>query len=189
MRIGVKLDFNETYEISNISPDFKSFEFTSIAKDDTKILLYVVITSGSNPFCPTVFNLGFGPLNEDGTINDRISVNHRDNAKVYSTLLLGALTFLKNSTSGVLLGIDGSDKIRSYLYYKLLQINHDYLIQHFRLIGVKYYVRLLRGQFNTDPYTTDNDDVASQPSIIEKNVKVDCDKLFNYFMFDLTHNS
>lgn len=155
MKIGVNLDFNNTYEIEYLSGDLQFFQFTSFIEEGEELLLKIEINISNNIFLPNVFNLGFGPIKEDGTIDDRIAIRHTDRAKVYSTLLLGTLTFLRTVEANVLVGIDGSDKIRAYLYYRLLQNNYDYLTQYFRLIGVKYYVRLLRGNLNTDPYSAD----------------------------------
>lgn len=190
MNINVNLDFADVYELSNLSADFCSFQFDTILidknKNESSLTLSVEIKVGYSNFLPDVYNLAFGPLNEEGKIDDRIALRHKDNQKVYSTILFGALTFLNNNKgNGFFIGIDGSDIRRAYLYYKLLQNNYDYLAQFFRLIGVKYYIRLLRAQAGSIEFTTDIEDLATQPSLIIKGHHMVDTKLFNYFMFDL----
>ena len=186
MKIGVAIDFDNVYEIKNLSADLKSFCFESILVDNSTITLYVVFNNNYNNFVPFVYNLAFGPLKEDGKINDRAVLKHKDNNKVYSTILLGALTFLNGSgDTDIWVGIDGSDITRAYLYYKLFQSNCDYLGKYFKVLGVKYFIRLLRGKTNADPYVGDFEDVATQPYPILKGQNMGHHKLYNYFVFKL----
>lgn len=189
MQLGIKIDFENTYEIENLSADLTSFQFKALIKktsdaEETEITLGVVLANNRNKFLPQVFNLGFGPFKEDKTIDDKAEIAHKDSSKVYSTILLGALTFL-NSNKDRFVGIDGSDIRRAYLYFRLLQNNYDYLTQYFKLIGVKYYVRLLRGIDQNDAFTPDLSDLATQPSIINKGESIRCEKLYNYFIYNL----
>lgn len=144
MKLDIVINFEDTYEIESISEDLSKFQFTSYDKNDSPVLLTVLIEKNKNPFLPTVFNLAFGPHNENGEMDDKAIVKHRNSSRVFSTILLGALTFL-NSNKESFIGIDGSNLVRACLYYKMMQINHDYLCQFFNLIGVKYYTRLLKG--------------------------------------------
>lgn len=188
MNLNVIINLDDTYDIEDISPDFDKFQFTSVCKqkggDDYQVTLHVQIENRRNVFLPGVFNLAFGPLNEDGTINDTISLRHQNNSKVYSTILLGAVAFLRNKNEpNTYVGVDGSDITRAYLYYKLLQTNYDYLVQYVEMIGVKYFVRLLRGKNTADALMPDTEDLAIQPFKILKGQQMNCTKLYNYFMF------
>lgn len=184
MRLGIQLDFTDVYQIVDLSTDLASFRFKTEAQDGSKITLGVILANNRNRFLPQVFNLGFGPFKPDGTIDDKAVITHKNSSKVYSTILLGALIFLNNNRDRMV-GIDGSDMRRAYLYYRLLQNNFDYLIRYFRLIGIKYYARLLRGIEQTDPLVPDPADITTRPSGISKGESIRCDKLYNYFMFDL----
>jgi hypothetical protein len=189
MQLGIKIDFENTYDIENLSSDLTSFQFKTVTKktkdaEETEIELGVILANNRNKFLPQVFNLGFGPFKEDKTIDDKAEIIHKDSSKVYSTILLGALTFL-NSNKDRFVGVDGSDIRRAYLYFRLLQSNYDYLTQYFKLIGVKYYIRLLRGIEQADPYTPDPTDLATQPFIITKGESIRCEKLYNYFIYNL----
>jgi len=187
MNLSVNLDFENTYDIEDISEDLTKFKFNTITKDGESIELHVSIANNRNVFLPSVYNLAFGPLNAQNEIDDTIRIKHADNSKVYSTILLGAITFLNNNgNKEAFVGIDGSDIARAYLYYKLLKTNYDYLRQFLNSIGVKYYVRLLRGNTINDPLLPDNEDLATQPFLIDKEHNTNCKKLYNYFMFRLT---
>ena len=186
MKLNIIINFEDTYEIENISEDLSKFQFTTRNREGKEIVLFVIITKNSNPFLPSVYNLAFGPLDEDGRIDDKAVIKHESSAKVYSTLLLGALTFL-NAVPDSFVGIDGSNLVRACLYYSLFQNNYDYLAQYFNVIGVNYYVRLLRGEESGDPFITDNEEFATQPFKIAKHLQITRRKLYNYFVFNLVN--
>ena len=184
MNLNIEINLSDTYEIENVSKDYTSFEFTSIQKNGEPILLHVKINDSNNPFLPTIYNLGFGPVDAAGNMDDEVNIQHLNNSKVYSTILLGVLTFLKNNPeSGV--GIDGSDKIRAYLYYRILQLNYDMLDEHFIIIGIKYYIRLLRGTDKYDSLSPDLQDLTTRPIRILKGQYIPADTLYNYFVIKL----
>lgn len=184
MKIAVTLNLEDTYEIISISPDLKDFQFNSPLKDGTQCLLTVRIFDNYSPFIPEVFNLAFGPLKADGSIDDTCEVTHANFEKTFSTILFGALAFLQTNP-GQFVGIDGSNTVRAYWYFRMLQTNHDYLTTLFKMLGVKYYIRLLRGKTNLDPFIADNQDLTNFPHKILKGEKVIIEKLYNYFIFTL----
>ncbi|MEO7531082.1 MAG: hypothetical protein ABIS69_06715, partial [Sediminibacterium sp.] len=174
------IDFDNIYEIEWLAPDFSYGRFFSETPSG-QVELYVSILASNNPFLGQIPNLAFGPLKEDGSIDDDAKIKHVDNSKVYSTMLFSGLTFLKTQNQSFI-GVDGSNHIRAFLYYKVLQLNYDYLAQYFKVLGVKYYIRLLRGRHKTDHYTTDSEDVTVIPTDITKLLRIENRKLFNYFV-------
>jgi len=184
MQLAIKIDFDDTYDIDSISEDLTHFQFTTITKEGQSVILGIEIETNKNQFLPSVFNLGFGPFKEDGTLDDKAVINHQNNSKVYSTILLGALTFLR-SNPDKFVGLDGSDMIRAYLYYRVFQRNYEYLVQYFRVIGVKYYVRLIRSPENNQELVSDNQDIAVFPHPIARGENIRCEKLYNYFTLNL----
>jgi len=188
MRLGITINFEDTYDIEDISEDLKSFYFASIDKNGSPIRLQVRIEDNKNKFLPNVFNLAFGPLDDKGDIDDTATIDHQNVSKMYSTILLGALTFLRANPNKVM-GIDGSNLVRACLYYRLFQHNYSYLLQYFDVFGVKFYIRLLRGREKGDPFVTDNEDLAAQPFRIEKGLVIPKNKMSNYFMFRLPNKA
>lgn len=180
MNLDVKIDFDDVYEIEWLAPDFSYGRFNSPTKNGP-VELYVSIVVSTNQFLGEIPNLAFGPLREDGTIDDDAKIKHENNSKVYSTMLFAALTYL-NTKNLNFIGIDGSNHIRALLYYKVLQLNFDYLAHYFQVAGVKYYIRLLRGFHKSDPLIADHDDITSIPMRLTKFHRIENRKLFNYFV-------
>src|SRR5690606_32736290 len=90
-------------------------------------------------------NLAFGPIDQNGDIDDRIILKHKNVNKVFSTVLFYAITFLEdNSTESYSIGIDGSNEIRAYLYHRMFRFNQMYLSDIILTVGVDWYVKLLR---------------------------------------------
>lgn len=184
MKISVPLDLSDTYEIVSIAPDLKEFQFYTITKDDGQVLITVRIFDNYSRFIPEVYNLGFGPLKADGRLDDTCEIPHKNFEKTFSTILFGAFAFL-NKNPGQFVGIDGSNRVRAYWYFRILQTNYDYLTTIFKMSGIKYYVRVLRGKTNADPMTIDNEDVTNFPHKIIKAEPIITEKLYNYFIFTL----
>ena len=57
--------------------------------------LVVQIRNINDPLLHNVFNLGFGPPDNAGSFSDTVSINQLDPVKIFSTILLLAITFLK----------------------------------------------------------------------------------------------
>ncbi len=120
MAVAVTIDFNNTYEIEPVSDDLRVSTFNTEIAGGEEIPLQVEISSSAHELLPTVFNLAFGPINEKGKIDDKAEIAHADYSKVFSSILLAALTYLTDHPDQYL-GIDGSNNARAYLYYRFLQ--------------------------------------------------------------------
>lgn len=185
MALNVKINFEDCYEINSISNDLSLFEFNTFLINDEEVSLGIKINSESHAFLPDVFNLAFGPLNEHKKIDDKVKLHHKNHSKVFSTIVFAAFTFLEGNKDKYL-GIDGSNNARAYMYYRCIQNNFDYLSDIFDIYGVNYYVRILRKIKDEDfTYPIDEDDIKPFIEKIDKNIKIQADKLYNYFIFKL----
>jgi hypothetical protein len=184
MSASVKIDFDNLYDIENISPDLKFSTFHTSLNDGRALPLVVKIGNLSHDLLPNVYNLAFGPLNRKGKVDDKAELKHADYSKVFSTILFSAVAYLKNNPDHYL-GIDGSDNARAYFYYRALQRNFNYLDQHFRMFGIKYFVRITR--FGKTQYDNpfDFEDIMPYPFRIRKGDLVSQDQMYNYFIFNL----
>lgn len=183
MALGVKIDFGATYAIDEISPDLRTSEFSTVLKDGKTEKLVVVIDDESHDLLPDVYNLGFGPINRRGEIDDSVQLDHSDYSKVFSTILLTAFNYLAANPNHYL-GVDGSSNSRANLYWRFLQNNYNYLDQFFEMFGLKYYVRISR--FGKTQYDNpfDFNDVYPHLNTIQKTTgwpKL----MYNYFIFKL----
>src|SRR5690348_1633320 len=100
-------------------------------------------------------------------LNVKIDLSYEDYSKVFSTVLLEAIFFLKEYPE-TYVGIDGSDNARAYMYYRCIKNNFTYLSSIFIISGVNYYIRMLReGQDgNCD---LDTEDIITTSRKIEAN--------------------
>jgi hypothetical protein len=187
MAIAVKLDFDNTYEIEPLSPDFRISRFTSYLEDGSSIPLQIEISDQPHALYPSVFNLAFGPTNSKGEIDDKAEIAHKDYSKVFSSILMAGLTYLSNNQNQYL-GIDGSNNARAYLYYRFLQKNFVYLDQYFEIYGLKYYVRISRFGKNQYDNPFDFNDVMPKTHRLEKGMAMMSNLLYNYFIFRLKVN-
>ncbi len=135
MNLNIKFDFENIFAITDIEPDLRRFLFLSPDNHGNVIIVHVEIQPPANVFIPNVYNLVFGLLNKTGNFDDQAKISHQNPSKVYSTILFGVFTHLKKYPEKFI-GIDGSNRIRAFLYYKLVQINYDFLIQFVTLIGI-----------------------------------------------------
>lgn len=184
MAVPLKIDFDSLYEIENISPDLKFSSFNTMLDNGNKVPLVVKISNQSHALLPNVYNLSFGPLNAKGKIDDKAELTHGNYSKVFSTILFSALAYLKNNPDHYL-GIDGSDNARAYFYYRALQRNFNFLDRHFRMWGIKYYVRITR--FGKTQYDNpfDFEDIMPYPFRITRGALISQDHMYNYFIFNL----
>jgi hypothetical protein len=184
MSVSPKIDFDNLFEIDSISADLKFSSFRTTLNDGRVVPLNVKISNQHHALLPNVYNLSFGPLNAKGKINDKAELTHTDYSKVFSTILFTAFAYLKNNPDHYL-GIDGSDNARAYFYYRAIQRNYVYLNRHFRMFGVKYFVRITR--FGKTQYDNpfDFEDIMPYPFRIHKDAPVSQDHMYNYFIFNL----
>ena len=181
---AVNIDLSNTYDIETITGDLKESTFKTELKDGSSAVLKIEISNESHELMPEVYNLAFGPLNAFGRIDDKAELPHKDYSKMFSTIILEALTYLREN-NGHYIGIDGSDIRRAYLYTRFIQSNYDYLTGYFNILGLKYYVRINR--FGKTQYQNpfDFEDILVSPQKIEKTEKINVDTLYNYFIFNL----
>lgn len=145
------------------------------------VLLKIKIKNLEDQLLPNVFNLSFGPIQEDGEIDDNIRLHHQDVNRVFSTIILFALTFLQTYRHATI-GLDGSNDGRAYLYHRMFVTNREYLGQFFISLGVDWYVRLLRN-------LTVEEDANGNPFFKPKPEPFDYTRstrdLYRYYMFHL----
>jgi len=139
----ITIDFEDVFEPIDVAEDLSFMTFNSFIKSNGYVNIKINITPLLEPLLPNVYNLSFGPYSKNGEIDDFAKINHSDKNKVFSTILLYALTFLQ-ANNEITIGIDGSDDIRAYLYHRMFKSNKEYLADYFMAIGVDWYLRLLR---------------------------------------------
>lgn len=183
MAIAVKVDFTNVYEIAPMSNDFKESAFNTELKDGRFTTLKIEISNDPHEMLPNVYNLAFGPVDAKGNINDKAQLSHKSYSKVFSTILLNALYYLKSNPDHYL-GIDGSNNSRAFLYYRFMLRNHAYLDSHFNMFGLKYYVRITRFGKNQYDNPFDFEDIQPYPERLSSN-PAETTSMYNYFIFNL----
>lgn len=117
----IKIDLNDTFEATSVSQNLKIFTFNSELKNKTIVELHVLITKHPDNLLPNVFNLAFGPIDENGEIDDNIILKHENVNKVFSTVLFYAITFLvDNNVQPYAIGIDGSNEVIPILFLNVV---------------------------------------------------------------------
>lgn len=149
MALNIRIDFENCYETEPVTADLRLIRFNSERTDYTTVQIGVLIGHQPQALLPNVYNLAFGPMDDNNEIDDQAKVAHADHSKVFSTIILSALTFLNNNPDKYL-GIDGSNNARAYLYFRTIQNNYYILTQYFDIFGVNYYVRVLRKANDAD---------------------------------------
>jgi hypothetical protein len=182
----IKIDLDDTFDAITASEDLKRFTFNSELKDDTNLELHVLISDHPDPFLPNVFNLAFGPLGKDNEIDDTIAVCHKNINKVFSTVLLFAITFLEdNNDKQYSIGIDGSDERRAYLYHRMFRYNYGTLSDTIVAVGVDWYVKLLRN--GKDIERDSNGLPLFKPRPEPFDLKRNPRDLYRYYIFSLNN--
>lgn len=185
MALNIKVDFDNCYVTEPLSEDLRLIRFETELTDHTTAPIGVVIGNQPLHLLPNVYNLAFGPMDGNNEIDDQAILSHVDHSKMFSTIILSALTFL-NANPDKYLGIDGSNNARAYLYFRITQNNYDVLTQYFDIYGVKYYVRILRKAKDTDPgHPVDAEDISTVLRRISKGEIVRAEKMYNYFIFKI----
>lgn len=138
-----KINLEDIYEPISINNEITEFKFQSELKNNNQLDLYVRFSKIDDQFLPNVFNLAYGPLSDNGYIDDKIKINHKNSNKLFSTILFYVITFL-DSYPEASVGIDGSNDVRAYLYHRMFISNQKELHDLIITIGVDWYVRLLR---------------------------------------------
>src|SRR5450432_2430217 len=186
MAARVKIDFENVYELEEVSSDLKLAGFYTHLENGDDVLLNIRVSNDEHELMPNVYNLSFGPLDRKGNINDRAELAHLDYSKVFSTILLSAFTYLEQNTNHYL-GVDGLDNNSAYFYYRSMMRNIDYLDKQFDIYGIKYFVRISRlGKAQYDnPF--DFEDIMIELYKIAPGHHISHDSMYNYFIFGLKH--
>jgi hypothetical protein len=87
MAIGVKLDFDRTYEFSEISENLREAFFSNEVRGGGAVDLKIEISNEAHELLPNVYNIAFGPLKKNGEIDDKAELSHHDYSNVFSTIL------------------------------------------------------------------------------------------------------
>lgn len=182
----INLDLEDTYKIEYSNPELTEFAFNSPVTGGGIVEVMVRIQLVKDEFLKEYFNLAFGPLIEkDGkaVIDDFASVQHINPSKVFSTVLLCGLSYLR-ANPGSFLGIGGSDFRRAYLYYRIIQKNFSYLEEFFRLAGAKFFIRVILGK-NKYSSDLDSEELMYTSNVMEKVPLTKHKSLFNVFLLYL----
>ncbi|WP_343069212.1 DUF6934 family protein [Flavobacterium notoginsengisoli] len=164
-----------------MSSNLDQYIFESQLRNNKKIQLKVKFTNIADSLLPNVYNLAFGPFNLDGKIDDSINLKHKDSNKVFSTIILFSITFLKKNPYASI-GIDGSDDLRANLYHRMFRYNYKDLKDFLVIIGVDWYVRLLRnGTIELD----NNGSAFFKPKPESFDFQRKTNDLYRYYMFNL----
>lgn len=182
----IKIDLDDTFEALTASEDLKRFTFNSELIDNTHLELHVLISEHPDPLLLDVYNLAFGPPGKDNEIDDDIAVCHKNLNKVFSTILLFAITFLQdNKDNQYSIGIDGSDERRAYLYHRMFRYNKVSLSDSIVTVGVDWYVKLLRNGTDIERDSGGLPLFKPRPEPFDINRKAG--DLYRYYMFSLNN--
>lgn len=180
----IVINLDNTYEATSVSEDFRKFTFESQLRNGAFVELQILIKEHPDELLSEVYNLAFGPLDVNGTIDDEIILNHLDIGKMFSTILLFAISFLQEyNTMEYAIGIDGSNESRAYLYHRMFKSNQPQLSDIINSVGVDWYVKLLRN--GTDIERDDNGLPLFKPRPEPFDLNRKASDLYRYYMFKL----
>jgi hypothetical protein len=177
--MNVFINLDDTYPFETLEPDHTKFTFKSPVLNGEPVAITVIIESAYDPFLKQFMNLAFGP-EIDGKIDDFAAIHHTNPSKALSTVLVCGYKYLKANPK-LYIGIDGSDFRRAYFYFRILQRNYTYLHQRFRIFGIKFYIRVIRGKDKNDQLGIDIKDLIHLPNEIENKPLTIHQSLYNYF--------
>jgi hypothetical protein len=187
MSFRPRINFENVYPFKGINKDLRLFIFQSPLQEGNSVPLYVRISETPHEVLPNVYNLGFGPITKTNQIDDNVQLRHANYSRVFSTILFACLSYL-SANKEQFIGLDGSENIRAWYYWRILQFNFEYLSKHFNIYGLKYYVRISR--FGKSHYENpfDFEDIHFRPVLIKKTTER-LDHMYNYFIFGLKNNN
>jgi hypothetical protein len=121
-----------TYNFES-SPDALRFEFDSISpqKHIRKIVEYTPL-----PQNPNIYNLGFGDLQDDGSIDDLIVSDNNDTEMVLSTIVRTIISFFEYRPEKTVLFL-GSTESRTRLYQIIISKYIDEAKDTFQIRGIR----------------------------------------------------
>lgn len=104
-------------------PYTRQFAYQYTFVSDGKERIEKVVIFGSTPI-PNFYNLAFGDLAPDGSIDDQIRSNNGDLVKVLATVIHIVKAFLQGHPSATVFFV-GSSPNRTALYHRILKTYHQ----------------------------------------------------------------
>jgi len=119
------------YASFDISTNATVFEFISTGpKGDIKKIIQFTPTN-----VKAIFNLAFGNINEDGSIDDTTANDNKDRDKILATVAAAVYDFTERFPGRYVFFI-GSTKERTRLYRMALTLNYEELAESFDIWGL-----------------------------------------------------
>ena len=119
------------YNSFDISTNATVFEFTSTGpKGDIKKIIQFSETKADN-----IFNLAFGNIKEDGSIDDTTANNNKDRDKILAAVASAVFDFTKRYPERYVFFTGSSDE-RTRLYRMAITVNYDELAVTFDIWGL-----------------------------------------------------
>lgn len=121
----------EKYKDIVVSDDFMRFEFKSVGAKG-EIIKIIAFTPTE---IPGTYNLAFGNVLEDGSLDDMAVDDNKDRNKILATVVLAIYLF-----SGIYpkrwIFFTGSSSERTRLYRMAISLNEEELLIDFEIIGI-----------------------------------------------------
>ena len=181
----VKINIENTFELLTITSDLMEATFNSYDKEGNSVLLKIIVKPLNYPLLPNVYNLCFGPPKDDGDIDDTAQISHKDRNKLFSTIIVFCLTFLKVNPK-ITIGLDGSNDVRAYLYHRMFCSNKANLDEYFMTLGADWFVRLMR---NNDVERDEDGHPFFKPKPELFDYQRSANNLYLYYMFYLRNKN
>ena len=120
------------YTSFDVSSNATVFEFTSIGpKGEIKKIIQFTETKADH-----IFNLAFGNIREDSTIDDTTTNDNKDRDKILATVAAVVYQFTQRYPDNYVF-FTGSSPERTRLYRMALTINYDDLAKTFEIWGLR----------------------------------------------------
>ena len=114
----IQVDFEDTYAVTNCDEELMSATFVAELVNEDIAVMKICFDQYETGLAFDVFNITFGPVNSSGAINVLAKIRHEHLDRLFSTILLQILYFLKRHPSATV-GMDGSTEARAYLYHRI----------------------------------------------------------------------
>jgi hypothetical protein len=121
----------EKYEDVVVSADFLRFEFVSIGSRGEILKMIAFTPTG----IPNTYNLAFGNVLEDGSLDDMAVDNNKDRNKILATVA-SAVYLFSSIYPDRWIFFTGSSAQRTRLYRMAITLNYSELSIDFEIIGI-----------------------------------------------------
>ncbi|HEY8970483.1 MAG TPA: hypothetical protein VIM64_15365, partial [Puia sp.] len=85
MGLNVKIDLENVYSIVAKNADQRASEFDTILTNAKRVRLGIRISHTPHTLIPNAYNMAFGPIKGNGSIDDKARLSYEDYSKVFST--------------------------------------------------------------------------------------------------------